>query len=546
MQNSYYAPKNNSDKAVAYCRVSTLKHEQELSLENQMTFFGDYISKRGDTLVEIYGEKGRSATKMQNRPELQRLLKDAKAGKFKRVYIKDISRAFRNTYDFIGVSRELANHGVVFHLLGMGDSGKDVDEFTLNLLAMVAEQESKKMSERVKFGKALGREEGVVPNFVFGYDRIDRITLVPNQKEAFWVKRIFNLYTEEGWGQTKIADELFRNHVQTKKLKNGEPNHDWTNVAVAHILKNRLYTGKLISGKQQTKNLYTNERINTPEEEWVIHDRPELRLISDEQFAKAQRKMETEAIKFKEAMNKGRTSNKHLFSNLIKCGTCGFSYRRWTRKPAPTNRYINEYSWWTCSRRCSYGSESCSAEHVRIDEDWLLESLTNLLNHIVGNRKAFFASIEKKCSDYVKLYVAEQSGMDIEKLKEREAQLTVERNRIKDMVKRGMIEMDEAENDMRPLNEELKRIKVAMAETTSAEELSKKVKASVKEFIDNFETMDLTSNMDNLRLKKIIREIRVMSKDEIYVYFKIGDDSIDLPISLSDTFSSYTNSKHGT
>jgi len=69
-----------------------------------------------------------------------------------------------------------------------------------------------------------------------------------------------------------------------------------------------------------------------------------------------------------------------------------------------------------------------------------------------------------------------------------------------------------------------------------------------KEFIDNFETMDLTSNMDNLRLKKIIREIRVVSRDEIYVYFNVGggDDGIDIPISLTDSVIFNTECKHGT
>ena len=537
---------SSGERATAYCRVSTNKTEQELSLENQIAFFSEYVGKRGDTLVEIYAEKGKSATKMMNRPELQRLIKDAKAGKFKRVYIKDISRAFRNTFDFISVSRELSQHGVVFHILGMGDSGKDVDEFILNLMAMVAEQESRKMSERVKFGKAIGREEGVVPNFVFGYDKIDRTTLKINPKEAFWVKRIFDLYTEHGWGQCRIAEELFKNKVQTKKLKDGEPNFVWSTTTVGHILRHEIYTGKLVSGKQSMKNLYNNERVEIPEEKWVVHDRPELRIISDEQFEKAKKIAEESGRQLKSNMNKGRSSNKHLFSNIIKCGSCGFSFRRWTRKPGPNNRYVNEYAWWTCSRRAAYGKDSCQADHVRIDEDWLLSGLTNLFSHIISRREEFFSSIEKKCNEYVKLYIAEQSGVDVDKLKQQAEELNKQRTRIKDMVKRGLIEMDEAEQDMIPINEELKRIRVALSAADKTEELTKRVKASVKEFIKNFTAEDFTKNLDNIRLKKIVREIRVVSKEEIYVYFNMGENGIDIPFSLTDTFVDDTDYHHGT
>ena len=180
--------------AVAYIRVSTNKEEQELSLENQREFFEKYVNQRGDTLLEIYSDKGKSATKMQNRKGLQRLLSAARKGLFQKLYVKDISRLFRNTLDFIVVSRELASLGVQLHLVNMGE-GKDIDVFTLNLMAMIAENESQKISERTKFGKKFSKERGIVPNFVFGYDRPDKYTLIPNPEEAQWVQKIYDLYT---------------------------------------------------------------------------------------------------------------------------------------------------------------------------------------------------------------------------------------------------------------------------------------------------------------------------------------------------------------
>ena len=150
--------------AVAYIRVSTNKEEQELSLENSAwIFLKKYVGNRNDTLIRIYSDKGKSATKMKNRKDLQRLLSAARRGEFQRLYVKDISRLFRNTLDFITVSRELANLGVQLHLVNMGE-GKDIDMFTLNLMAMIAENESQKISERTKFGKQFSKERGIVPN----------------------------------------------------------------------------------------------------------------------------------------------------------------------------------------------------------------------------------------------------------------------------------------------------------------------------------------------------------------------------------------------
>ena len=152
---------------------------------------------------------------MKNRKDLQRLLSAARRGEFQRLYVKDISRLFRNTLDFITVSRELANLGVQLHLVNMGE-GKDIDMFTLNLMAMIAENESQKISERTKFGKQFSKERGIVPNFVFGYDRTDKYTLVPNPEESRWVQKILT-YTQKKNGAWRKLQNFFMSHTSRQK-----------------------------------------------------------------------------------------------------------------------------------------------------------------------------------------------------------------------------------------------------------------------------------------------------------------------------------------
>ena len=522
-------------KSVAYIRVSTLKEEQDLSLEHQREFFERYIVEtRHDELIEIYSDKGKSATKMKNRKELQRMLRDAKAQKFEKLYVKDISRLFRNTIDFITTMRDLSQYGIKLHILNL-DVGRDIDEFTLNLMAMIAENESQKISERVKFGKEFSKKKGIVPNFVFGYERIDKFTLEPHPTESVWVRKIFDLYTEELWGMARIAEYLFQNKVYTKKKKDGEPNYNWSQNTVGNILENEIYIGKVINGKETTKNIYTNERDKHSEEEWYIVERPEFRLISDEQFEKAKKIREINAEMFAQNLQ-GQTgtrrSEKHLFSNLIRCATCGFAYRR-TQKRYSENRPMKV--WWTCSKRSAYGKDRCSSQYVRIEEEWLKSALDALFDYLIHDKDEFIKLIESKCNAIIHQHIQETAGFDIVQIKKDLKECTEQRERAKQLAIKGLISMEEAEKEMIPINREIEKLEFALDETDNTRALTKRVNERIRNLYKDIEGLKITDEITNLDLKKIIREIRVVSEDEIYVYFNVDEDleGLYFPLSLS-------------
>ena len=529
--------------AVAYVRVSTNKEEQELSLENQTEFFKKHVEARGDTLVSIYSDKGKSATKMKNRKELQKLLKAAERGDFKKLYVKDISRLFRNTLDFITVSRQLAEHNVLLHLVNMGE-GKDIDTFTLNLMAMLAENESQKMSERIKFSKKISQEKGIVPNFVYGYDRVDKFTLVPNPEESTWVQEVFRLYTEEMWGMARIAKLLYEKRVKTKKLQNGEPNYNWSQNTVGHLLRNQLYIGKIINGKQSKKNIYTDERVENPEAAWFVTERPEFRIIPDEIFRKAQELIKINAGKYLTTAYGGankavRRSDKHLFSNLIKCSTCGFSYRR-TRRINTDGTYN---ACWTCSKRAAYGTARCTDEYVKIGEDWLKQVLNKLLRSLIDDKDAFYKMVETNCSTVVQEYIKNTAGFDIGELESELQEFKEQRERLKTMAVKGILSLEEAERDIIPMNSEIERLTFALNQTDSTRELTNEVKSNIKQFISAFDQYAFSDELDNNRLKMLIREIRVINPQELQVYFNIGDniDNMSFPISISHEVEIDTN-----
>ena len=204
-------------RIAAYCRVSTDKEAQIESLENQKLFFEDFAKKKGYALVQIYADEGISGKQVKNRTQFLRLLADAKLGLFDMVVVKDISRFARNTVDSLQAIRELKASQVEILFLSNNQTVLGNSEFMLTIFSALAQEESANLSKRVKFGLEVSAKKGKVPNFIYGYDRVDAQTLQIAPREARVVEEIFRLYVKEGLGTRRIAAQLDETGVPTKK-----------------------------------------------------------------------------------------------------------------------------------------------------------------------------------------------------------------------------------------------------------------------------------------------------------------------------------------
>ncbi|WP_303035778.1 recombinase family protein, partial [Bacteroides acidifaciens] len=305
----------------AYCRVSTDKEDQLNSLEAQKKFFAEYTERTGDTLVRLYADEGISGTKIKNRREFLRMMADAEHGLFDMVVVKDISRFARNTVDLLQNVRKLKALGIETQFLTANMTSMGNSEFVLTIFGALAQEESLNTSKRVKFGKKINAEKGRVPNIVYGYDKTigDYFNLTINEQEAAVVRQIYRWYTEEGYGGSKIANMLNERGEKTKR------SCSWSQNAVCRILTNELYTGKIVNGKQEVADFLTGKRTEKEEEDWMVTDRADLRIIEPEQFDRAQEILHGRHDTFK--ITRERQSNKHLFSTLIRCKECGWSFR---------------------------------------------------------------------------------------------------------------------------------------------------------------------------------------------------------------------------
>ncbi len=326
-------------RVAAYCRVSTEKEDQLNSLVSQKRYFHDYIERNPLwELKEIYADEGITGTSTRKRHAFGRMLNDAQQHKFELILTKEISRFARNTLDSIYYTRQLKDLGIGIIFLNDNINTLDSDaELRLTILASIAQEESRKTSDRVKWGQKRSMERGVVfGRDMLGYDLRDG-RLYLNEEGAETVRLIFYKFVKEGKGTQVIAREL-----EQAGIPAGRGRNKWHGSVVLRILKNEKYCGDLIQKKTYTPDYLKHEkRYNKGEEEFICicdHHEP---VVSRELFHEAQEEIRRRSPSPDE---KKKYSNRYCLSGLIRCGTCGSSYvsRTRKRKDGSVSRY------WRC------------------------------------------------------------------------------------------------------------------------------------------------------------------------------------------------------
>ena len=511
----------------AYCRVSTDKSDQLNSLETQKEFFLEYTKRTGDNLIKLYADEGISGTKIKNRMEFQRMLADAEKGLFDMVVVKDISRFARNTVDLLQSVRKLKSLGIETQFLTANMTSMGNSEFILTIFGALAQEESANTSKRIKFGKKMNAEKGRVPNIVFGYDKTigDYFNLSINENEAMAIRQIFQWYTEEGYGGSKIANMLNERGIKTKRGNN------WSQNSVCRILTNEIYTGKIINGKEEIADFLTGQRKEKNESEWFVTIRPELRIIEDEVFDKAQDILKGRHDSFK--ITHERQSNKYLFSTLIKCKECGWSFRRTVRQ------YKNTYVRWVCSGHNGKGADSCP-NAVTVDEEELIQALQEYFQEILSKKKKVINYVIK---EFQRVYKAKDENIEYEKQLNAELnKLRKSREKYMDMYTDDLISREELNEKIGGMRKEIERLenelKMVSYHLTKGEQLEAILNSTFKQLEDITDVHEMT----NAQLKRLIQKIEVDKEGNVDIYLRlIGDLGLDEAVLIEGTENSEEN-----
>ena len=358
---------NMKKKVAAYCRVSTDNDDQTNSFESQQRYFRQYIERNPDwELYAIFADEGISGTNTKKRKEFNRMIACAQNGDFDLIITKEISRFARNTLDSIFYTRELKKYGVGVIFMNDGINTLDGDaELRLAIMSSIAQEESRKTSERVKWGQKRQMEQGVVfGRSMLGYD-VKEGKMTINEAGAKIVRLIFHKFVEEGKGTHVIARELREEGIEPMRVK------EWQNTVILRIIRNEKYCGDLVQKKTYTPDFLSHEKkYNRGQEEFVIIKDHHESIISRELFDKANSILDAKSLSQE---GKAKYSNRYPFSGKIKCSRCGASYvaRYKTRKDG------SKYKSWRCYEAANHGRPhidkagnqvGCSGESIRNED----------------------------------------------------------------------------------------------------------------------------------------------------------------------------------
>ncbi|MEG0979549.1 MAG: recombinase family protein [Oscillospiraceae bacterium] len=367
-------------QVAAYCRVSTDNENQVNSLESQKKYFSEYIDRNPLwELTEVYVDEGITGTSTTKRRAFNRMIADAQDKKFDLIITKEISRFARNTLDSIYYTQKLKGLGI--GVIFMNDNINTLDpdaELRLTIMSSIAQEESRKTSERVKWGQKRRMEQGVVfGRDMLGYD-VRNGRLIINESGAEIVRQIFQKYVYEEKGAYTIAREL-----QEKKIQTPIHMKQWSNTVILRVLKNEKYCGDLIQKKTYTPSYLSHEKkYNKGEEEFVVIRNHHEPIISREMFEKAQKELEKRVI----AMGKkSKHSSCYCFSGKIKCGECNSSFVSRTKKRKDKSIYHT----WRCLEATQNGKKHSDingqiigCDNITIKDEALKEVMMSIIKKL--------------------------------------------------------------------------------------------------------------------------------------------------------------------
>lgn len=203
-------------KVAAYARVSTAQEEQEESYESQKEFYEAYIKSNPRwEFVGIYADQGLTGTESQHRIQFQQMIADAKAGKINIILVKSISRFARNAVEAQNYLHELRQYNVEVRFDKEQLSSFDGNtEMALNMMALVAELESRTTSENTRWTLQRLAEQGIrkVGNRIFGYEEVDGVL---NPDENAWAVKLIYEEFANGMLPGEIIDLLKKRRKNT-------------------------------------------------------------------------------------------------------------------------------------------------------------------------------------------------------------------------------------------------------------------------------------------------------------------------------------------
>lgn len=431
-------------KVCFYARVSTDKDEQLHSLQSQISFFNDYISKVPNwNFIGSYIDEGISGIQVKKREEFLRMIEDAKKHKFDLILTKEISRFSRSTLDSIMYTQELLSNGVGVYFLNDNINTILPDsELRLTMMSSIAQDEVRKLSERVSFGMKRSIDNGVVLGCsnIYGYVK-DKGKLVIDEEQAKMIKIIFDRYANTTDGLSKVSRYLYSLGYKGRTDKRIDT------TILTRIIENPKYKGYYCGHKSKVLDYRTKQKKRLNESDWIIYkDYDNVPpIVSEELWERANIKLKERQYSFtNRVVNKKIFQNRYTYSGKIYCGCHNLTYHRSSAGKRKNNPV------WECQVYRKEGLKGCS--NPRIFELELDEVFKDMFNKLFKRRNTIFDEILNECKSYLE---TNNSESDIKSLKSKISVLNNKKNKLLELVTEEYLSKDDYKKQVDLINEDL-------------------------------------------------------------------------------------------
>ena len=369
-----------------YCRVSTDSDVQLNSLDNQLEYYENYIKSKPKWIFSGgYIEEGKTGVRVDVRPSFKKMIFDAKHNKFDLIITKEVSRFARDLEDSIHYIRELKDSGVgVFFENQNLNTFDSNSELILNIMFNLAQDESRKLSSRVKFGHRQAIENGHVlgSSNITGYKK-DNCKLVIVENEAKFIKTLFELYSSGKYGFQKLSKKLSELGYLNKKGKLYDKD------SLKRMIENPKYKGYYRAKTYEILDYRTKRRKKNSLDEQVLYkckDGSIPAIISEELWDQANKILKSRTKGY-ESNNYWSGGLKYAFSSKIYCKEHNTNFQRShgsKNKNRPT---------WSCSMYLQHRLAAC--ESPIIAEIDLYNIISSIMNNIIPQKKSIIDNMLK-------------------------------------------------------------------------------------------------------------------------------------------------------
>lgn len=498
-------------RVAAYARVSTDHEEQESSYEAQVEHFTKYIEGHEDwEMAGIFADPGISGKNIK-RPEFQRMIAECENGNIDKIITKSVSRFARNTLDCVQSVRKLKEQGIgVYFEKENLDTMQESSEFVLTIMASLAEEESRSISNNIRWSIKKKFENGQVvmstASFL-GYtmDKDGKLQILPEQ--AVTVKRIYGEFLD-GYSLSEIANGLMRDGVLSPTGKT-----TWHPTKIKSILQNEKYKGDCHLQKTYLPDFLSPRRIKNEgqADSYYVED-SHAGIISKEMFEMVQQEFKNRnELRSSCQTGRGKYSGKYPFSGMITCGECGETYRRHQQY----NKYKTYYIW-VCKRHENTGKQNCSAKPLK--EDSIEKAFVRALNGLLKERD----KILDRLTNTIVGEITDDCGRDTKEIDESIQKAQDQIVQALRQYQLGQIGSEEYERTTKELKMEIDALNLKKAEIFDEQSKVQLAEYRIDAVKRLMQDGTMLEEFDKTVFKSLVKKMKVINERELEIEFECG------------------------